>query len=161
MTGKRRRGIRKTPGAGRRRIPGGRLRPGMKIQTKRTFPEQPGRNRPAGIRLTAWVNPKLRKNTEEQKQGENFKKKYDSISFPSRRPEPPVRKPKKSYGLLKKFGLCAALAVVFGLISGLIILGSLLWDGRKRRFRCARRCRPRSRCSRRTRKRRRLRSVRC
>ena len=71
----------------------------------------------------SWVNPKLRKNTEEQKQGENFKKKYDSYQFSQPQPEPPVRKPKKSYGLLKKFGLCAALAVVFGLISGLIILG--------------------------------------
>ena len=94
--------------------------------------EDPGRGNTSGTAWEeqtsgdttySWVNPRLRQNTENQGQEERQEKKYDSYQFSQPQPEPSVRKRKKSSGILKKFGLCAALAVVFGLISGGIILG--------------------------------------
>ena len=56
---------------------------------------------------------------------------YDSYHFSNLQSEPPQKIKKPVNPTLKKFGLCAALALVFGLISGLTILGITSLGGKK------------------------------
>ncbi|MGI6010574.1 MAG: S1C family serine protease [Ruminococcus sp.] len=72
--------------------------------------------------IYSWVNPKL-KEKKEEKEWDDGEKRYASYEFSQPQEETASAPKKKSRGLLKKFGLCAALAVVFGVISGVIILG--------------------------------------
>ena len=60
-----------------------------------------------------WVNPKLQEQRQEQQ--------YEYYQFSRPEPEKPAKK-RKSKGILKKFVLCAALALVFGMISGVTFL---------------------------------------
>lgn len=62
----------------------------------------------------SWVNPKLQ---EKQQQSQ-----YEAYQFSEPEPVKTEKKKKQSNGILKKFILCAALALVFGLISGGTIL---------------------------------------
>lgn len=83
-----------------------------------------------------WVNPKLRNQSEQSGQGtwqsepyaaSEQKHTYESYQFSqaeSNTPKQKKRKEKKaSGGLGKKFAVCAALAVVFGLIAGITFQG--------------------------------------
>lgn len=82
-----------------------------------TWEEQPSNDT-----TYSWVNPKLREKNEQKEYNDN-EAKYTSYQFSQPQEESQIKPVKKSRGLLKKFGLCAALAIVFGVISGLIILG--------------------------------------
>ncbi|MGI6007356.1 MAG: S1C family serine protease [Ruminococcus sp.] len=64
----------------------------------------------------SWVNPKLKEKKKEEK-------KYTSYQFSQPQQDAEIKLRKKPHDLLKKFGICVALAVVFGTVSGLIILG--------------------------------------
>lgn len=72
-----------------------------------------------------WVNPKLQKEesreTTEADVVDYRTNTYESYQFSSPQEKPP--KKKKSGGLAKKFGICAALAVVFGIIASLTFQG--------------------------------------
>ncbi|MCH1982207.1 trypsin-like peptidase domain-containing protein [Ruminococcus sp. OA3] len=60
---------------------------------------------------------------EQQNTGEKRSAQYDSYHFSNIQAEPPKKEKRPLNPILKKFGLCAALALVFGLISGFTILG--------------------------------------
>ena len=106
----------------------------------------------------SWVNPKLQqqsgtedkrewdsRNTwsdqstgqtrsiwgDQQGAGEKRSAQYDSYHFSNMQTEPPKKVKKPVNPTLKKFGLCAALALVFGLIAGFTILGITSLGGGK------------------------------
>lgn len=72
-----------------------------------------------------WVNPKLQ-NQEQQKSDEAEVSEYRTGTYESYQfstPKEKKPKKKKSGGLARKFGLCASLAIVFGVIASLTFQG--------------------------------------